>query len=147
MKIVPIEGPRGPRMPTRTLHIGIWTPYKITVEGDRTLCKCTYTDRGYFTYKFRPADFPNPEQEGTVDFGPEGVTQPTDGGCVDGEDYPGLKMNIGPLPGSGSYVLDYHMTVTVTCIGSDKHVLEDSKPITGSFEGNVSWPEQTGNKR
>jgi len=142
--VVPRPGAPQPGQPSQDLHLGVRTPYKIEVEGNPALCKCSYTDGGTLKYKVQlnVPGFPSPPAEGTETYGRPSDTHPTDGGCVSGTDWPGFHAALGPLGGSGTYSLTYDMTVTLRCTGSDGKPIEDSKPLRGSSEGSFTWPPQ-----
>ena len=134
---------RGFPQGSRWLRVGVRTPYTIEIQGNAKACSCSYTDDGYikFDVTVKVPGYPDNSTKGTVPYA--NATHPTHGGCVSGEDWPGLETLVGPLAGSGTYEFDYNLKVTVRCTDSNGVSIEDSKVITGKYNGNYTFPAGT----
>jgi RHS repeat-associated protein len=140
----PTMTPPPGRGATQRITIGIRTPFSIEVEGDRSQCKCKYTDKGSIKGKlrFRFSDGSTSESPVERTFDPDknsGDTHPIEG-CRDGTDIPGFFLDMGPMPGSLNFELQYDLTVAATCTGSDGvSSISDSIAYNAAFKGSYSW--------
>jgi len=118
------------------LSVGVNVPWKVTVDGDITKCRCKYLDNGNIWAQIHFHGGPTLDQNKPF---PNVVTDPIP--CTYTNDRPGVDLGV-PASGSLSYVIRYQLSVTLTCqdeVGSGS--TSDTVNIKALFMGgNLTWP-------
>jgi RHS repeat-associated protein len=109
----------------------------IQTEGNPSLCKCKHVDDGNYHYGY-PTDH-------TKSFDKNNAADQHPRPCSDYTDVPGL-LDLLPMPPgtpwSGQtdvYHLNYNMTISLSCEGTDGQTKTGSSPVTGDFWFDVTY--------
>lgn len=114
-----------------TLLLGVKVPWKVTVSGDPSKCRCRYIDDGVISGELNSTPFEAPF--------PHVIKDPIP--CTYSEDQPGFELGVGPS-GSLSYALRYQLSVTLVCEDEDgSGSVSDTVNIDALFMGgDLRWP-------